>query len=213
MRDAAWAALARMLRWVSTTPFGVPSEPEVNRITAAIVGLALQRAALLLRKQAEQLVLEADGGPQIVEPDDVHRAADFLDHRRRAWPGSTKAREVSTVFTSAALQADRMLAAPAVKLIIAGTLPADMTPSSGRAGAVGVGQHDAERLLVGVERPELLAEHGSAGQQLAVAQRAGDRILRRQAASCRARSPSAMIFSSTVLSMSWVRKTRSDMTW
>ena len=43
---------------------------------------------------------------------------------------ATKAREVSTVRTSAALQADRMFAAPAVKLIIAGTLPADINPSS-----------------------------------------------------------------------------------
>ena len=40
----------------------------------------------------------------------------------------TKAREVSIVRTSAALQADRMFAAPAVKLIIAGTFPADITP-------------------------------------------------------------------------------------
>ena len=40
MRAAACAALASMLRWESTTPFGMPSEPEVNRIAAQIVGLA-----------------------------------------------------------------------------------------------------------------------------------------------------------------------------
>ena len=34
MRAAACAAFASMLRWDSTTPFGTPSEPEVNRIAA-----------------------------------------------------------------------------------------------------------------------------------------------------------------------------------
>ena len=43
-------------------------------------------------------------------------------------PFSMKARDVTIVVTSAALQAARMLAAPAVKLIIAGTRPADITP-------------------------------------------------------------------------------------
>ncbi len=33
-RARAWAALARILRWDSTTPFGVPSEPDVNSTTA-----------------------------------------------------------------------------------------------------------------------------------------------------------------------------------
>ena len=39
MRAAACAAFASMLRCDSTTPFGVPSEPEVNRITAQSSGL------------------------------------------------------------------------------------------------------------------------------------------------------------------------------
>jgi hypothetical protein len=42
-------------------------------------------------------------------------------------PFSTKAREVRIVSSAAARQAARMLAAPEVKLIIAGTRPADMT--------------------------------------------------------------------------------------
>jgi hypothetical protein len=40
MRAAACAAFASMLRWDSTTPLGVPSEPEVNRIAAQSSGLA-----------------------------------------------------------------------------------------------------------------------------------------------------------------------------
>ena len=39
MRAAACAAFASMLRWESTTPFGTPSEPEVNRIAAQSSGL------------------------------------------------------------------------------------------------------------------------------------------------------------------------------
>ena len=35
MRAASCSQLLRMLAWLSTTPFGVPSEPEVNRTTAA----------------------------------------------------------------------------------------------------------------------------------------------------------------------------------
>ena len=46
MRAAACAAFASMLRWDSTTPFGVPSEPEVNRITAGSSGLRATIARL-----------------------------------------------------------------------------------------------------------------------------------------------------------------------
>ena len=52
---------------------------------------------------------------------------------------STKAREVSTVFTCEPLQAATMLVAPAVKLIMAGTLPADMTPSTVAAVPLALG--------------------------------------------------------------------------
>ncbi len=34
----ACAALVRMLRWERTTPFGTPSDPDVNRITAQSSG-------------------------------------------------------------------------------------------------------------------------------------------------------------------------------
>ena len=80
-----------------------------------------------------------------------------------------KAREVTMVSTSAALQAARMLVAPAVKLIIAGTRPADMRPSTGDRGAVGVRQHDADGAADGCQRHELAAEDGDAGEQLLVA--------------------------------------------
>ena len=58
MRAAAWAALASMLRWVSTTPFGVPSEPEVNRIAAGSSGLRVT-SGFLQFAEAAQLVRRA----------------------------------------------------------------------------------------------------------------------------------------------------------
>ena len=57
---------------------------------------------------------------------------------------STKARDVRMVSICAALQAARMFAAPAVKLIIAGTRPADISAEDGDDRAVGVRQHDAD---------------------------------------------------------------------
>src|SRR5271156_4221617 len=44
IRAAAWAALHNILRCDSTTPFGVPSEPEVNRIAAGSSALRGIRA-------------------------------------------------------------------------------------------------------------------------------------------------------------------------
>ncbi len=58
MRAAACAAFASMLRWESTTPFGVPSEPEVNRIAAGSSGLRVHQR-LLGVQQAAELVGEA----------------------------------------------------------------------------------------------------------------------------------------------------------
>ena len=86
------------------------------------------------------------------------------------------------VSTFAARQAASMLAAPAVKLIIAGTRPADISASRVDRRAVGVRQHHADRLALGRERHQLLAEDARAEQQLAVGERAGDRVLDRDAA-------------------------------
>ena len=49
MRAAACAALASMLRWDSTTPFGTPSEPEVNRIAAQSSGLRVDQRLVAVR--------------------------------------------------------------------------------------------------------------------------------------------------------------------
>ena len=38
MRAAACAAFASILRWESTTPFGTPSDPDVNKIAAQSSG-------------------------------------------------------------------------------------------------------------------------------------------------------------------------------
>ena len=54
-------------------------------------------------------------------------------------PFSTKAREVTIVPISAAFTAARMLVAPAVKLIIAGTRPAEWSPRKASTAALALG--------------------------------------------------------------------------
>ena len=50
MRAAACAALASMLRWDSTTPLGVPSEPDVNSTAAQSPGLRATSGFLQFRR-------------------------------------------------------------------------------------------------------------------------------------------------------------------
>ena len=59
------------------------------------------------------------------------------------------------VSTSAALQALRMLAGPAVKLIIAGTRPADITPSTVTAAALACGSITPMARPCGASGPSL----------------------------------------------------------
>ena len=49
-RAAACAVFAIMLRWVSTTPFGNPSEPEVNSTAAQSSGLRATSGFLQFKK-------------------------------------------------------------------------------------------------------------------------------------------------------------------
>ena len=126
MRAAACAAFASMLRWESTTPFGTPSEPEVNRMAAQSSGLRCDQR-LFASQQAADFVGERDGRADVFEIDDRDLAARARRPGCPSLPFSMKAREVTMVSICAALQAARMLAAPAVKLIMAGTRPADIS--------------------------------------------------------------------------------------
>ena len=85
-----------------------------------------------------------------------------------------KVREVTMVVTSAALQPARMLAAPAVKLIIAGTRPADISPRIVTTAPLAFGSITPIGAAFRRERHQLGAEHGGADQQALVGQRAGD---------------------------------------
>ncbi len=74
-----------------------------------------------------------------------------------------------------------MLAAPAVKLIIAGTRPADISAEDGDHGAVGVRQHDAEARPSGASGISLRPRIATTDQEPLVGERAGDRIFDRDA--------------------------------
>ena len=97
-------------------------------------------------------------------------------------PFSTKTREVRIVSISAARQAPRMLAAPALKLIIAGTRPADITASSVTTAPLEVGSMTPSGRALERERHQLGAEDGDGLQQPAIGQPAAHRVLDRQPA-------------------------------
>ena len=79
-----------------------------------------------------------------------------------------------------------MLAAPAVKLIIAGTRPADIRPSRVTTAPLALGSITPIGSPFGRQRHQLGAEDRGARQQALVGQRAGDRILDRDASCGRA---------------------------
>ena len=69
MRASACAALAWMLVWDRTTPFGVPSEPEVNRITAgslALTGRKGVRQRMKVRAFSASEMLSRSSSSQII---------------------------------------------------------------------------------------------------------------------------------------------------
>ena len=144
-----------------------------------VVGLARDQR-LLPAQHAAQLVEGADRLADVFQIDDAHLLLRSAATTFSSRPFSTKAREVRMVSTSAARQAPRILAAPAVKLIIAGTRPADITASMVTTRAVRGRQHDAERAAFGRERHQLAAEDRGADQQPLIGQLAADRILDRE---------------------------------
>ena len=201
MRAAACAAFASMLRWDSTTPFGVPSEPEVNRIAAQSSGLRVDQRLLVARAGRAACRRVPTVGADVVEIDDLDLVRERVDQRRRAGPSRRRRARSGWCRPSAALQAARMLAAPAVKLIIAGTRPADISAEQRHRRAVGVRQHHADRLALGARAASASAEHARADQQPLVGERAGDRVLDRDAAPCRARRAASISASNTVRSV------------
>ena len=122
-RASACAALARMLRWDSTTPLGVPSDPEVNRITAG--SSALRGNARRRCRRAKPLILSARpiGGRARPRDRRAAPAPSIAAISLSSLPFSMKAFEVSTVLTCAAFIAASTLTGPAEKFSIAGTRP------------------------------------------------------------------------------------------
>ncbi len=104
-----------------------------------------------------------------------------------------------------------MLVAPAVKLIIAGTRPADIRPRIVTTAPLAFGSMTPMARPSRRERHQLAAEDGGADQQPLVGERAGQRVLDRDAAAGRAGRAASTTASNTVRSVEVVRNTRSDM--
>ncbi len=109
---ATWAMLARMLRWLSTTPLGEPSEPEVNSTTAAE---SAGTAAPGSRRRASSHPRSLARRPNEARTSSSHRNRSSGSIRATTGPSfalSTNARDDRTVRTSAARQAASIASAP-----------------------------------------------------------------------------------------------------
>src|SRR5580704_10051441 len=74
--DAICAQLASRLRWLSTTPFGAPSEPLVNSTTAGASG-SVEAPGRPLARHASRL---ARSFARILQPDETHLLRHALHH-------------------------------------------------------------------------------------------------------------------------------------
>ena len=132
------------LRWESTTPFGTPSGPEVNKTTAQSSRLARHQRPPRPQR-AEQLI---GGGHGLAYVFQINKPDLTFEHRRSASPSrpfSTKAVRGRGWRRSARLgRRASTLAAPAVKLTLPGTRPADCRASTVTAAPFDVGSMHAD---------------------------------------------------------------------
>ena len=154
---AAWAALASMLRWESTTPFGEPSEPDVNRITAGSSGLRGTRGVLAARRP-RSLSAKLDALPQVLEIDDLHMLsrAERQD-RSRACPSDEGARRDDRPDLRGGAGREEIRRAGG-EVDHRGDAARRHQAEEGHGRAIGSGEHHADRLAFRRERHELGAE-------------------------------------------------------
>ena len=104
------------------------------------------------------------------------------------------------------------MAAPAEKLIIAGTRPADITAKVATAAPLAFGSMTPMAAAFLRQRHQFAAEDRRAEQQFAIGEGAGDRVFERDAAHAVLVGGFDQRWRSTVRSVDVVRNTRSDMT-
>jgi len=114
MTDRIWAILAWSARWDSTTPFGLPSDPEVNSTTAGCSGSRLR--STVRGKSRARRTQSRSIGPKVGFRSS--RKSTVMPVRAATscsiFACSRKAREVMTILIPAAVQASRMPVAPAL---------------------------------------------------------------------------------------------------
>src|SRR5690606_24867212 len=104
--DVTWAQFDRMLECERTTPFGVPSEPEVKRMTPALSGDNLGR----LRRVRRPITLSPSETLERTSSSMMTSATDRMDSRERSSLAfSMNVPDVSTVLICAVWQADTRL--------------------------------------------------------------------------------------------------------
>ena len=168
------------MRWDSTTPFGRAFRARGEQDRGPVVGGALHQRLLGI-PQAAELVAKCDGGADVVQIDDLDRRTQARDQPVEPALFDEGARREDGVDLRGL--AGRQHVGDAGREVDHRRHPARRHQRHQRhRRAVGVRQHQADRLALRRERHQFLAEDARAHQELAIAQRARHRVLDRDAA-------------------------------
>ena len=169
---AACAQLVRMLRWLSTTPFGTPSVPLVNSTTAAVVGRSgAARQAAARRASCQPAQARRKPMPARTSSSQTKRTGSlhFLDVvREPATLDEAPRRQHRADFGGAAGRQHAVGAAGDVQH--RGNTTEGKQGEERHRGAVRVRQHNAQMLARPREVGDGAAEHAGAEDGAAVAQ-------------------------------------------
>ena len=210
-RASICATLASRLACDSATPFGAPSEPEVNSTTAGSSGSRCA-SARPARQRGAELVRRRRARAQVFEPDDARDVPDRLDRAARACPCRRRRARSGRAPICAVSQAATRLCAPAVKLSIAGTRPAACSAMKATAAPLAFGSIRPTVSPGAVIAAILRASTRDADAKHAQAHaRRSSGSCDRDAAKAARASPSPRTPACRVRRMSVVSNTRSDM--
>ena len=150
--DDNCAQFVSTLRWLSTTPLGLPSEPLVNSTTQAESGgtrapgsLRAPHASRLARSFARSPIASRRSSSQMKRTSPAIRSTTFSNR-----PFSTNVLLDTTQRAPAARQADSMFAAPAVTFSRHGTTPKACKPNSVTTEPTALGSSNATCVSPGI---------------------------------------------------------------
>ena len=175
MRAAPCATLARMLRWERTTPFGVPSDPEVKRMTAGSSAWRSDSGRAPI-PQCLQAIRRSNRWTNVLQIDEGHLLRDRFDLPVEL-----------CLVDEGARRHDRLDLGCGAGCEDAGGAAAEVDhrrnaarrdeAEDGDRRRVGVGKHHANGAAGSGKRHQFPADRARAGQEPAIGEAARDRIL------------------------------------